>query len=463
MKSRAIDVIAMESASSSTLEGLDVQAIADRLNVNHVLTGSVSSSTDTFSVKLRLLNAVGEVVWKELVEDSVDQLFVVQAKIATALERQLGAEGDDVVPVSNVVRERCEMPADLVALENYYTARLYIELRAETTESQQQIREAVRLYEDLIASHPTFSEAYSGLAWALHRQSYYDPEFALPREEMGRRMQSLAESAVAECATNAEAMHLLPNEYDHANPWLGTWQQLSAFVRMEPSKGEHYQQLSAHYRFTGLNNRAVEVAQTNLAMNPLSPRAMWDLAGALQYDGQLQASSDLYEQAIELGHKGMNFARMSMAIQECGARVDCLADLNVLSPNELEQVEMVRLIQREPENDAQQRESIDAALALHLKSPSDFVNMLNHMACSFEHLTPLFFELWDQNKSLQQDQGFWFWPNQWLPACQSVWSDPRFPDFVAEFGFVEYWQEVGWPEACQPTADGFACGRNIQK
>ena len=56
----------------------------------------------------------------------------------------------------------------------------------------------------------------------------------------------------------------------------------------------------------------------------------------------------------------------------------------------------------------------------------------------------------------------WWWPNGWQDDCIHVWSDPRFPAYVEEAGFVEYWHEVGWPKACRPQGESFACGRNIE-
>jgi len=103
----------------------------------------------------------------------------------------------------------------------------------------------------------------------------------------------------------------------------------------------------------------------------------------------------------------------------------------------------------------------EAALTLHATNPNMTTNTLNVMACDSDHLTPLFFKLWEQNEALGEHGGFWFWPNVWLPGCGNVWSDPSFATYVEERRFVEYWRQVGWPAACQPEGESFACGRNI--
>ncbi|MCH7829488.1 MAG: hypothetical protein IIB75_02870 [Proteobacteria bacterium] len=71
----------------------------------------------------------------------------------------------------------------------------------------------------------------------------------------------------------------------------------------------------------------------------------------------------------------------------------------------------------------------------------------------------MFFGAWDRS---QASGAYWYWPNVW-GDCEIVWSSERFPAFVEAVGLVEYWREVGWPEACQPQGESFACGRNISQ
>ena len=162
-RTRSIDVIGFESSNSSVLQGLGTMAIANRLNVVNVLSGSVSSSGERMRIQLQLLNAAGDALWESVIEDNVSNLFSVQERIASEVEARLGA-GTESIPVATVAAERCWMPIDSVALEKYYTARYFIEMRTDTPESGQQVAEAIKLYKDLIAQYPEFSEAHAGLA-----------------------------------------------------------------------------------------------------------------------------------------------------------------------------------------------------------------------------------------------------------------------------------------------------------
>jgi TolB-like protein len=450
MKSRSIDVIGFESAVSTVLDGLDPPGVAARLQVQHVLSGNISVANDAMRIDLRLLDSAGRALWQKVIEESLDSLFDVQERIALAVESSLGA-GEDVVSVQAVAAERCPMPNDPLALEKYYTARYYIELRTESETSRQQIREAIALYEELIEQYPDFAEAYAGLAWAYAHQPSYDPENASP--DWRSVATGLAQQALEDCPTLTEAIHHTANEYDHPNPWIGAYQQLTAFIEMEPERAENYQRLSRHYRETGLVDRALEVAEKNFRMNPLSPKAAKILSAVYQYSGRYDEAVELADLAAELGNTGPNFARGHKEMAACGNDLDCM--LQQLPPMMRNFEEAFRRIYTEPAGPEGAREAIDLALDLNAQTSGNLVNWFNASLCRYEYLTPLFFEIWEQNQELG---GYWFWPNVWLPNCGNVWSDPRFPGFVEEFGLVEYWHKAGWPAMCRPVGDGVVCG-----
>ncbi len=534
MKSKSIDVIGFESVTSPVLAGLGTMAVAERLRVQHVLSGEVSVLDNLMRIDLRLLDSAGAALWEAVIEDSIDNLFSVQERIAVAIESRLGAgdntvpvttvaanrcwmpndpaalemyytaryyielrtdtelscagaalweaviedsidnlfsvqeriavaiesrlgAGDNTVPVTTVAANRCWMPNDPAALEMYYTARYYIELRTDTELSWAQIQDAIRLYRELVDEYPKFADALSGLAWAVLHQLSYDPENAMPREEAEELAAQLAEQALALCPTLGEAMHLIPNQYDHENDWIGAHQQLTAFLEMQPDRTEYYQRLARHYRETGLLDRAGEIAEKNYALNPLSVKAIKILAAHYQQVGRVEEAIELFDLSIELGNTGPNFARETAAMLACDkVDVDCL--FASFPPMFGSFKDSFRVIYREPANAAEAQESIDAALAVFHASNGFLVNILNFSACDREHLTPLFFNVWDASTELWKVNGYgdpyWYWPNTWNENCTRVWADPRFPAFAEEVDYVEYWQEVGFPPGFGMTEDG---------
>ena len=461
MKSRSIDVISDESARSPVLQGLGTVAIAERLGVGAILSGSVAARDDDMRVELRLLDAAGDALWESVIEESITNLFAVQERIASEVELRLGA-GGNVVPVSEVAAQRCWMPSDAGALREYYTARYLVEIRSETEEARRHFEDAIHTYEQLLERYPGFSDARSGLAWALYRQKQWFPDAGAPDEELMQRVMTLAQQAFDECPTNGEALHILPNQYDHENPWISSYRQGVAFVQLEPHKSENLARLAGHFRLTGLTDKALDAARRHVELNPLSVNALKNLAGIEQYHGDIDAAAELYDQMSELGWQGPNFARQQRKADECAWDVDCMSERGLLWPALSENIDLLRIATRSPGTEDERRASIEAAMAVYERNPADTVNTLNVMSCKLGHLTPLFFDLWEAFKRDGETVRMnWWWPNAWLDACVDVWSDPRFPAYAEEAGFVEYWRKVGWPTACQPQGEGFACGRNI--
>lgn len=451
MKSKSIDVIGFESATSPMLAGMGSMGVAERLSVAHVLSGEVSVSDSLMRISLRLLDDAGTALWESVIEESLDNLFSVQETIATSIESRLGA-GEDTVPVKTIAANRCWMPSDPAALEKYYTARYYVELRTESEISREQMRDAIALYEELIESYPDFADAKSGLAWALMHQDVYDPEGAMPMPQRWERVKALAESALADCPTLGEAMHILPNQYDHENPWIGSHQQLTAFLEMQPDRNEYYQRLARHYRETGLIDQAIAVAEKNFAMNPLSPKPAKVLAGIYQYEQRFDEAVELADLAEELGSTSPNFARENREREKCSKDLECM--LATLPPPFRPLQEKLRQIYTPPADEAGARKAVELALGIFTEYSDMTINWFNVSACQHDHLTPLFFDLWERNKEIH---AYWFWPNVWHATCGNVWAAPEFEAFVEEVGLDEYWREVGWPEMCRPEGDSFEC------
>ena len=453
MQSRSIEARDTESALSPLLNELDAPAIAARLDVQHVLGGSITRSGKSLRISVNLMDDMGLQIWEQIIEDELDNLTRIQENIATEIQQLLGA-GEDAVAVAEIAAKRCWMPDDPEAIEKYYTARYYTELRTDSDDARTKLREAISIFRELIEEYPEFAEAYSGLAWALGYQTLYDRRNAVA-DWLGDA-QVLAGSALEYCPTLGEAMHLLPNEYDHDNQWIGQYRQRVAFVEMEPHRTANRQRLARHFRVTGLVDRSIAAARRNYELNPLSVRTIKEYAAALQDAGRLEEAILMYDRAAELGSTSYNFARQAQLLQSCETDdLNCFIDN--LPPGFDPLKDSFRQIYAVPANAEEAARAIDTAKTLLDKAPF-LVNWLSGSSCRFEHLTPLFFELIDIARERDLMSNVWHWPNVWNPRCANVWGDPRFTDIVEEFGFVEYWREVGWPEACRPDGESFTCG-----
>ncbi|MEE8496536.1 MAG: hypothetical protein V3S21_08660 [Xanthomonadales bacterium] len=144
---------------------------------------------------------------------------VVGYESASGVQSRLGS-GEEIIPIADLAATRCDMPGDQNALERYYTARHFVEKRTEGEQSVSELNEAVTLYQGLIEDYPDFSQARSGLAWALMHLVVYDGDNHSGKVNKPRA-QTLAREALDICETLGEALVLLPNEADDSeNEWI---------------------------------------------------------------------------------------------------------------------------------------------------------------------------------------------------------------------------------------------------
>ncbi len=139
--------------------------------MEHLLTGTVLVNGDQMQISATLEDSSGNILWRGDLDENLDNLFRAEETLAAGVVAKLGA-GDETVSVKTLSAKRCEMPSDSDALERYYTARHYVELRGD--DNVDQLREGIALFEGLIAERPDFAEAMSGLAWAYWVQPTYD-------------------------------------------------------------------------------------------------------------------------------------------------------------------------------------------------------------------------------------------------------------------------------------------------
>ncbi len=149
-------VAARTSSWAFKNRNVDVRRIAEQLDVDTVLEGSVRKDGDRVRIAAKLINADnGFQIWSKTYERPFDDIFAIQDEIARSIVGQLelelagGAGAGDPPPAV----------ADIGAWDLYLKGRHQWHQR--TAESLQR---AKSLFEESIAQDPGFALAYTGLA-----------------------------------------------------------------------------------------------------------------------------------------------------------------------------------------------------------------------------------------------------------------------------------------------------------
>jgi TolB-like protein len=151
-------VVARTSSFQFKGENRDIIDIGQRLNVAHILEGSVRKSGNKLRITAQLIKADdGFHLWSESYDRDLDDIFAVQEEIATAI---IGALKVELALVAGeAVRPTVIQAANTAAYEAYLLGRELIRLRG-----RQNLEAAVRHLERSLSLDERFAPAHAQLA-----------------------------------------------------------------------------------------------------------------------------------------------------------------------------------------------------------------------------------------------------------------------------------------------------------
>ena len=152
-----LKVISRTSAETVTGYNLTIPEIADRLDVEHVVEGSVQLFEDQIRVTAQLIHAeTDEHLWADSYDGQLQDLFALQEDIAIQVASALTSAVGGVREISSASRTE-----DPVAHEAYLIGKSQLHRRSEAN-----MLAAIESFERSMAQDPNYAPAYAGLAMA---------------------------------------------------------------------------------------------------------------------------------------------------------------------------------------------------------------------------------------------------------------------------------------------------------
>jgi TolB-like protein/Tfp pilus assembly protein PilF len=296
-KIRELRVAGRTSAFAYKGQDKDLREIGRELGVRYVVEGSVRKQDDRLRITAQLVDAGDNFhLWSDTYDRTMDDVFAVQEEIAGAiageLQVSLGLEegGALVAPIS-----------DFEAYEKYLTAR------ARMRERGAGVLEAVRLFEEVVASDSAWAPGWAGLAQAYSLVPYYTPGNVT--EDIGADQWVPALNA-AEAAAN-RALAIDPR-VSGAEVALGNvfrdrweWDQAEAHylraLELDPDDVEAHQQYAELLAGIGRVGEALRSARRAVALDPTSAIRLNVLAYILLLNDRPRESIAQLEVAIVHG------------------------------------------------------------------------------------------------------------------------------------------------------------------
>jgi TolB-like protein/DNA-binding winged helix-turn-helix (wHTH) protein/Tfp pilus assembly protein PilF len=267
-------------------QSLDTREVAERLQVAHLLTGSVRRLGNRVRVTAQLVDAgQGYQLWSATYDRTLDDIFAIQEEIATEVVAQLSLRLLDGAP-----RARETEPQ---AYTLYLQARHVAEQHTAAG-----MHQAVGLYRQALAIDPAYLPAWNELAGVYANLAGIGE---LERDEAFRLAREAAHRALAVDADYAPALDRLG--------WLALYQDndlveaarlYGRALRLEPNNATIRSNAAVLAIGLGRLPRAIEMLEDGARRDPISAIAHSNLASAYYLAGRLDAAAASLDKTLTL-------------------------------------------------------------------------------------------------------------------------------------------------------------------
>lgn len=432
-----LDVTSRTTAFSLKGQGLSIPEMADRLEVSHIVEGSIRSSGNRVRITAQLIKTDTDThLWSETYDREMTDIFAIQDDISRSITDALQLElfGDGAIR---------ENPTDnLEAYQLYLQGHHFIMLRGvnNLTLATERLKQAVEL-------DPEFALAWADLAVATllipSYKSNVDQQYYLDQADKA------ADRALEINPDLALAVLLKGFITFHEGRWLDSVGPLKRATQLDPKNETVWlwnavQLSSLGYLEDSLaaGKKAYEIAPTT------GINAGW-LGFVHGFIGNNDEARRYLDEAIGLGWNYAIARKTELLLSEGdidGAKLSIQKFLTREGEPE-NGLDTIIDAYRDPTLKAEAR----AILVGYIEERRYYSSLYGSLILGEADLIVEYFETMSNNRG--PELGFAF-----APAYRKVFNDPVFKAYLRKIGLVEFWQQNGWPDMCRALGDdNFEC------
>ncbi|MGI9290475.1 MAG: adenylate/guanylate cyclase domain-containing protein [Gammaproteobacteria bacterium] len=466
-----IAVVGRTSSFSKTIAALpDARAIGEQLDVNTILEGSVDLRGDTLRVTALLNDASSNrTIWsktydRKLADTAAIEInaFRVQDKVAQDIIQDLRVHFGLVAASSQAAITEITQPLRLTenrqAYELFRMARIEVN-RFDFYAASMKLRQAIYLDDE-------FAEAYEMLAY-----SYW---YLAGTADISANLQKLSYQAATRALelndqlVFAQALQIAADQNNYS--LLNEIDAFETALEAQPNNTWARGPLIFRLMEAGYLNKALQIAERYVELDPLSPVANNRLFEARYAVGQINAARQALNMVQELdpGSPGSpGSATWALAHFELAAGNDAEAirhfEEHFRSIN-ASNVDWVGELIRAARDPSMGQAYLDRRIPEVLENtiPPEY----RFDAQTTLHTWYLFFDFLPREFELLAEVGLV--DDAWTDADVPVWlgtmfrdtgftADPAYLDLAEKLGFLDIWAARGAPDFCQRNGDEWTC------
>ena len=424
----------------------DLRTIGEDLGVEFLLEGSVRRVGDDLRVEAQLIEADdGFLVWSDAFSDKLEDIFVIQEKIANAigaaLKTPLGVEA------SGLQTGRTE---SLRAYELFLSALSLVGYQGPGINTQ--IADGIELLNKSVEVDPDFAAGWAALSLAYGFGVVFPPEIDGRTPAPAAYIRRAAAAAVKARKLNPNlpiVNHAMADVHRRSRQWSSAEDLYRRALELEPNDALAMLDYAKHLTIVGHNDQAIAMTEKVGEIDPHNP-----LLGFMEALLAWQTNPTAANAEAFIGRFGSQpgfdplILRSTMGYFVDSDQVDrlrtLLQDCTKCEPawrdTALAMVDAVGTESPEAIFDTYKDSRVIGYSFLDAIGGPDLVLK------AFKHFA--------------DDQAFRFeyYLVPWTELDQ-VGKTEEFQQLIGDVGLVEYWRERGWPERCRPLEGSqFECG-----
>ena len=280
-------VTSRSSAFSFKGQNLDVPTMAARLNVAHVLEGSVRKSGDQLRITAQLIDVVTDTyLWSQTYDRDLENIFAIQDEIAAAVV--------DALKITLLGKKPKVAGTTPEAYALYLQGRYFFNQFTAAS-----IKQAEPLLKQALEIDPAFAPAWTELGRVYERQT---GNFGLrPIDEGNELARHAIQRALAIDPQNARAYAILARvEMFYDWDFTGAFQHLRQALALNPGDAFILVTAARLNVLLGRIEEAIDLHRQSIALDPVSPAEHQRLGLALFYAQRLEEAADSLQLALSL-------------------------------------------------------------------------------------------------------------------------------------------------------------------
>jgi len=433
-----LDVTSRTTAFSLKGENLSIPEIADRLDVNYIVEGSIRSDGNFVRVTAQLIDVANDThLWSETFDREMQGVFAIQDEISLAIADALRVElfGNQIgsVPTNN-----------MEAYDLYLQA-----IRKFDVPNSQKVTEAQQMLFRVIELDPEFASAWAALAgsyeaeitWNELNDAEIDQRLVLAIDAANKA--TLLDPNLVTAWTVTGNAHLQRLDLQHARDFLTRAQQLT--------KNRQVDDFGIFYTAVGWFDDAIEVLERAVELDPEASVHYSVLGRAYLSNGEVEKGLAALNTSIKQGY-GAAHVNMALFHLMNGDKESAKAELvsvwnkgvfliSTDGAAELETTDFVGTLV-----DGYFDPDLRAEYVQYLPS-EELITLItgSMLLMDSEHLTN-----WLADSTFNR---YLIITYLMAPPFRDMLNQPAMKAYINSTGLPDFWRANKWPDFCRPVGD----------